>query len=123
MFHALLLSTFLASTPVDDTPVAMKFSVTSATKDALLSGELALSPSRAASIERRASRGPEHQSLQLDVKPLDDGRLLVRALWHDISADGEEVKWQPSFIIKRRGDAEVRLDFPGGTRVLKLTAS
>lgn len=127
MWKIVVLSSVLASVALaesrEDTPVPLKFSVTGNTsKEVLLSGDLAVQPRVAASIERHAPRGPEKQSLLLVVTPLDDGRLLVRASWNEATPDGETVKWEPSFVVKRASAAEVRLDFPGGGRVLKLTA-
>jgi hypothetical protein len=112
-----------AGTPADELPVPVKFSVTSpGSKEALLSGELALVPNRASTIERHAPRGREKQEVTFDLRALDGGLLLVRAQWVDMTEDGELVKWEPSLVVKRSAAVEVRLDFPGGARVLKLTA-
>jgi hypothetical protein len=54
---------------------------------------------------------------------MEDGSLLVRASWNDVSADGATVRWEPAFLVRRGTDASVRLDFPGGTRALHFTAS
>jgi hypothetical protein len=74
-------------------------------------------------MERRAAKGPERQSLSLDVRSLEDGTLLVRATWSDVTADGASVKWEPSFVVRRGGDAKVRLEFPGGARTLRFTVA
>lgn len=122
VLSSLLASVALAEVP-EDVPVPLKFQVTgTSAKDVLLAGDLAVQPRIPASIERRAPRGPEKQSLMLMVTTLEDGRLLVRASWNEATADGETVKWEPAFIVKRAAAAEVRLDFPGGARVLKLSA-
>lgn len=127
MWKTVVLSSLLASVALaerpDEVPVPLKFSVTGNTsKDVLLSGDLAAQPHVPANIERHAPRGPEKQSLMLVVTPLEDGRLLVRASWNEATPEGETVKWEPCFVVKRAAAAEVRLDFPGGARVLKLTA-
>lgn len=103
-------------------PVRLTFQVQSASKAVLLSGELSVQPNRPAAMERRAASGPERQSLSLEVRPLDDGTLLVRANWSDMTADGAAVKWEPAFVVRRGADATVRLDYPGGARVLHLRA-
>lgn len=121
LMSSLLIAGAALAAPPDEAPVPVKFSVSSA-KEALLSGDAAVLPNRPATIERHAARGPERQALTLELRPLEDGRLLVRATWSDTTRDGELVKWEPSFIVKRSADAEVRLDFPGGARVLKLSA-
>jgi hypothetical protein len=103
-------------------PVRLTFEVQSATKAALLSGDLAVQPNRPASMERRAASGPERQRLSLELRPLDDGTLFVRASWSDTTADGATVTWEPAFVVRRGADASVRLDYPGGARVLHLKA-
>jgi len=104
-------------------PVRLTFEVQAASKAELPSGDLAGQPNRPTSMERRAATGPERQSLSLEVRPLDDGTLLVRASWSDMTADGASVKWEPAFVVRRGTDATVRLDYPGGARVLHLKAS
>jgi len=126
MLKGLVVSLFIAgvalAAPPDEAPVAVRFSVTAGAKTPLLKGDVAVVPHRPAVIERHAARGPEKQSLVLEVQPLDDGRLLVRASWSDVTPDGESVKWEPSFVVGRKAEAEVRLDFPGGARVLTFSA-
>lgn len=123
LFLTLLLAhSALAATP-DDTPVPLKFSVTSADpKQTLVSGEFAFAVGRPFSLERQAARGPERLALNLDLQALDDGRYAVRAAWKDVSSDGEMVGWEPTFVIKRGAETVVRLDFPGGARVLRVSA-
>jgi hypothetical protein len=123
----LLLLTFVSTLAFaesgDETPIRITFSVQGATKAPLLAGDAVMQPNRALVMERRAGKGPERQSLVLDVRPMEDGSLLVRASWNDVSADGATVRWEPAFLVRRGADASVRLDFPGGTRALHFTAS
>lgn len=120
--HRVVLLVCLAApafADASDTLIPLQFSVSSGT-GALLSGDSVAHEGRAFTIERRAARGSEKQSLVLEVRALDEGRLMVRASWNDTSADGESVRWDPSFIVKRGAESVVRLDYPGGTRVLSL---
>ncbi|MCA2981989.1 MAG: hypothetical protein INH41_05675 [Myxococcaceae bacterium] len=122
----LVLLTFVSNLALaegGEPPVRLTFEVQSASKATLLSGDLALQPNRATSMERHAAAGPERQSLSLELSPLEGGGLLVQATWSDVTPDGATIRWEPAFIIRRGGDASVRLDFPGGARVLRLTAS
>lgn len=104
-----------------DELVPVTFAVSSAPKATLLSGQVVLQTGKPVSVERHAARS-EKQSLVLEAKPLEDGKVLVRAWWNDSTAEGETVRWEPSFIVKRGGEATVRLEYPGGVRLLTLTA-
>lgn len=127
MLKTMLISCCLATGALaadDEAPVALKFKVTSGkVSEVLMAGNVAVVPGRApAMVERQAGRGPERQSFVLELQQLDEGKLLVRVHWSDTSSEGESVKWEPSFVVRRSAEARVRLDFPGGVRLLELSA-
>lgn len=112
-----------ASAP-DEAPLPVKYAVTRAAPGSptLLAGELSLRPNRRTVVEHRSAEGPELQSLDLEFQPLVDGVLIIHIGWTDVTAEGERVRWNSSVKVKRGDGTKVSLDFPGGGRLLKLTA-
>lgn len=112
----------LAGPTTDDTPVPVTFKVTTGrAAEVLLAGDVVMQPGRATSVERQAPRGPGRQAVTLELTALGDGQFLTRVRWADATGAGESVKWEPALVMKRGATASVKLDFPGGQRVVELT--
>jgi len=115
-----LSASALAADGDPDAPIPVTYKVTRAAGEVLLAGELGVRPSHTAQAERKAGRGPERQQLSVELQALPSGSYSVRASWADTTNDGESVQWSPSVVVKPGAEVELKLQFPGGGRVLKL---
>lgn len=120
-FLAVVMALSASASAADpDAPIPVTYGVTRATGEVLLAGELGVRPAQSAHAERKAGRGPERQQLAVEVTALPSGTYSVRATWADTTSDGESVQWSPSVVVKAGAEVELKLQFPGGGRVLKL---
>lgn len=69
--------------------------------------------------EHRSKNDEEHLTLAFDTSVSD--RLVVRAHWVE-RIDDSNLTWDPVVRLKRGAETTVRFDFPGGSRVMTISA-
>jgi hypothetical protein len=112
----------MAAERAPEAPVTLSFRVASdGSEGVLLEGQSTVEAHGHAFAEHHAAKNVEEQKLEVQVSPAEGGQVLVRAMWHERSAQGEEVSWSPAFVMARGATAHLHLAFPAGGRELTIS--
>jgi hypothetical protein len=87
---------------------------------ALLEGKMPLEQDRTMAFEQKAPNGPQRVELKLWARP-HDGVVSIQVELDEQTAEGEHVKWAPTFQARRGEKVDANVDWNGAGRRLELT--